>query len=107
MKNALRDHTSVQGSLRGIAAGGPERAVEGSGSYERTKMHPRRTCRLTCAAILWATLCVPTLARAQQSVIPLYPGAAPGSEHWDWSERAVTTRDGLPMVQNVVRPELL
>jgi hypothetical protein len=23
--------------------------------------------------------------------IPLYPGAAPGSEKWDWSERSVTT----------------
>jgi acetyl esterase/lipase len=70
-------------------------------------MHHRRTCRLSYAAILGVTLCLPTLARAQQSVIPLYPGAAPGSEKWDWSERAVTTRDGLPMVQNVVRPELL
>ena len=70
-------------------------------------MHHRGTCRLTCAAILGLTLCLPTLARAQQSVIPLYPGAAPGSEKWDWSERAVTTPAGLPMVQNVVRPELL
>jgi len=70
-------------------------------------MHHRRMCRLTCPAILGVTLCLPTLGHAQQSVIPLYPGAAPGSEKWDWSERAVTTRDGLPMVQNVVRPELL
>lgn len=36
--------------------------------------------------------------------IPLYPGAAPGSEKWDWAERSVTTPTGLPMVQDVVRP---
>jgi acetyl esterase/lipase len=39
--------------------------------------------------------------------IPLYPGAAPGSEKWDWTERAVTTASGMPMVQDVVRPVLL
>src|SRR5579883_2052535 len=39
--------------------------------------------------------------------IPLYPGAAPGSEKWDWPERSVTNRSGLPMAQDVVRPVLL
>ncbi len=39
--------------------------------------------------------------------IPLYPGAAPGSEKWDWTERAVTTASGMPMAQDVVRPVLL
>ena len=39
--------------------------------------------------------------------IPLYPGAAPGSEKWDWSERSVTNPAGKPMVQAVVRPVLL
>jgi acetyl esterase/lipase len=39
--------------------------------------------------------------------IPLYPGAAPGSEQWDWSERSVTTSKGLPMAQDVVRPVLM
>ena len=39
--------------------------------------------------------------------IPLYPGVAPGSEKWDWAERSVTTPNGLPMVQDVVRPVLL
>ena len=67
----------------------------------------RRTCRATSAVILGVSLCLTTLAHAQQSAIPLYPGAAPGSEKWDWSERSVNTKDGLPMVQNVVRPELL
>jgi acetyl esterase/lipase len=39
--------------------------------------------------------------------IPLYPGVAPGSEKWDWSERTTTNPKGLPMVQDVVRPMLL
>src|SRR5258706_11187302 len=38
--------------------------------------------------------------------IPLYPGLAPGSEKWDWSERIFTTPTGMPIVQNVVRPVL-
>jgi acetyl esterase/lipase len=41
------------------------------------------------------------------SEISLYPGAAPGSEAWDWSERSVNNPRGLPMVQDVVRPVLL
>jgi acetyl esterase/lipase len=39
--------------------------------------------------------------------IPLYPGAAPGSEKWDWAERSVTNKAGRPMVTDVVRPVLL
>lgn len=39
--------------------------------------------------------------------IPLYPGAAPGSERWDWAEKAVTRPNGLPTVTEVVRPVLL
>lgn len=39
--------------------------------------------------------------------IPLYQGAAPGSEEWDWHENTATTESGLPMVQNVVNPVLL
>lgn len=39
--------------------------------------------------------------------IPLYPGAAPGSEKWDWTERSVTSPNGLPIVTDVVRPVLL
>ena len=39
--------------------------------------------------------------------IPLYEGAAPGSEEWDWNENAATTASGLPMIQNVVKPVLL
>jgi acetyl esterase/lipase len=47
----------------------------------------------------------PTSTAARE--IPLYPGAAPGSEAWDWSERAVTTPTGMPMAHDVVRPVLL
>src|SRR5262245_2610504 len=39
--------------------------------------------------------------------IPLYSGAVPGSEKWEWSERAVSTASGLPMAQDVVRPVLM
>src|SRR5262245_9999619 len=39
--------------------------------------------------------------------IPLYDGPALGSEKWEWKERAVTTKSGLPMAQDVVRPVLL
>ena len=39
--------------------------------------------------------------------ISLYPGAAPGSEKWEWPERSLTNRSGLPMAQDVVRPVLL
>ena len=47
-------------------------------------MPHRRTCRVSSAAILGVSLCLPTLAHAQQAAIPLYTGAAPGSEKWDW-----------------------
>src|SRR3954465_10845705 len=47
------------------------------------------------------------LAGRSATEIPLYPGAAPGSEKWDWSERAVTNKTGLPVAQDVVRPVLL
>jgi acetyl esterase/lipase len=39
--------------------------------------------------------------------IPLYPGAAPGSEQWDWSERSAADKAGRPVVTDVVRPVLL
>src|SRR5579863_10393883 len=36
--------------------------------------------------------------------LALYNGVAPGSEKWDWSERLVTSPNGMPIAQNVVRP---
>lgn len=59
------------------------------------------------AVFLLSTWIAPVVAAETAKEIPLYPGAAPGSEKWDWSERAVTTQTGLPMVQDVVRPVLL
>src|SRR5690349_18663564 len=41
-----------------------------------------------------------------QREIALYPGVAPGSEKWNWSERQTATANGVPMVQNVVHPVL-
>src|SRR5690349_9431953 len=61
----------------------------------------------TCALPLFAVLLTANAAFAQSKEIPLYPGAAPGSEKWDWSERSVTSPKGLPMAQDVVRPVLL
>jgi acetyl esterase/lipase len=45
------------------------------------------------------------LALAQQE-IPLYPGVAPGSENWNWTERQINSPSGMPIVQNVVHPVL-
>ena len=52
------------------------------------------------AACGWAQLAPP--ARE----IPLYPGVAPGSENWNYPERAAGTAD-KPQAQNIVRPVLL
>jgi acetyl esterase/lipase len=56
---------------------------------------------------LFATLTIATLAQQlapPRREIALYPGVAPGSEVWNWSETQTTT--GMPMVQNVVHPVL-
>jgi len=59
--------------------------------------------KLVLAALL---LCAITV-KAQQKVIQLYPGAAPGSEKWTWTEaenddNALKTKT----VYNVSRPTL-
>ena len=59
-----------------------------------------------------AFLVVVTLAAFAQELPPpqreiaLYAGVAPGSEKWNWNERQTATANGVPMVQNVVRPVL-
>ena len=61
------------------------------------------------------TICLIALAWASAvnaqapspSEIPLYPGAAPGSEKWDWEEKSVTRPNGMPIVTDVVRPVLI
>jgi len=52
------------------------------------------------APITHAQLAPPT------AEIPLYPGVAPGSENWTWSERAAGSPTN-PTEQNVVKPELM
>ncbi|SPE39522.1 putative endo-1,4-beta-xylanase B [Candidatus Sulfopaludibacter sp. SbA3] len=60
-----------------------------------------RICILAGLAVPgWAQLAPP--ARE----IPLYPGVAPGSENWNYQERAAGTPD-RPQAQNIVRPVLL
>jgi acetyl esterase/lipase len=55
-----------------------------------------------------AGLTVPGWAQIAPPVreIPLYQGVAPGSENWNYSERAAGTAD-RPQAQNIVRPVLL
>jgi acetyl esterase/lipase len=52
-----------------------------------------------------ACLSVVMPARAQEKVIPIWPGAAPGSEKWARQE-ATTAFGNEPRVRNVVRPTL-
>jgi len=51
--------------------------------------------------------CIAGAGEKSGAEIPLYSGAAPGSEKWEWTERSLTNRNGLPMAQDVVRPVLL
>jgi acetyl esterase/lipase len=45
-------------------------------------------------------------ALAQPKAVPVWSGVAPGSETWNWEEGTITGNDGLPRVNNVVRPTL-
>lgn len=56
-------------------------------------------------ALLLIALSLP-LAAQPRPEIPLYPGVAPGSETWTWTEREITSNNGMPIVQNVVHPVL-
>lgn len=68
----------------------------------------RRICFLIQSTFLLLSAGLRLFAAAEAGhEIPLYPGVAPGAEKWNWSERAVTTKSGLPMAQDVVRPVLL
>src|ERR1044072_2994688 len=70
------------------------------------KSQTKLLSQLTSAVLLSIWMHSPAAAESAKE-IPLYPGTAPGSEMWDWSERALTTQSGLPMAQDVVRPVLL
>jgi acetyl esterase/lipase len=54
-------------------------------------------------ALTWAS----AVNAQTPSEIPLYSGAAPGSEKWDWQENSVTTAGGMPIVTDVVKPVLM
>ncbi len=44
------------------------------------------------------------LAAAGQPVVPLYSGAAPGSETWNWPETEQPSSDGIRRIANVTKP---
>jgi acetyl esterase/lipase len=44
---------------------------------------------------------------AEPKVIPIWPGAAPGSENWNWEESSTVGQDQLRRVGNVTRPVLM
>ncbi|HMG93255.1 MAG TPA: alpha/beta hydrolase [Chryseolinea sp.] len=54
-------------------------------------------------AITTALLLMAAFVTAQQKVIPLYNGPAPGSENWTWSEATMTDK---AVVYNVSKPTL-
>ncbi|MEO8765331.1 MAG: GDSL-type esterase/lipase family protein [Ginsengibacter sp.] len=52
-------------------------------------------------------LCVAVAANAQQKIIPLYTGAAPGSENWNWSEEESDKNiHNIKVAYNVTKPTL-
>jgi acetyl esterase/lipase len=71
-------------------------------------MTPARATRrvpLLLAALVCAVL-APGAAAAQSLVIPVWPGAAPGSEGWRQQEVQYRSPQGEAMVRNVTRPTL-
>jgi len=65
--------------------------------------------RVACCVSLAAALVLSTTCRAQQQVIPVWPGAAPGSE--TWTQKEETTKlppmaAGGPLIRNVTQPTL-
>ncbi len=70
--------------------------------------------RLTALTIVWIATATSMNAQPTEPLptpdreIPLYAGAAPGSESWNWSERTIfNTAVKLEFLQNVVHPSLL
>ena len=48
-----------------------------------------------------------TMAAAEPIIVPLYPGAAPGSENWNWPETEQPATDGIRRIANVTHPVLM
>ena len=61
-----------------------------------------RRVRVAAAAILLAA----GSAEAQTTTVKIWPGVAPGSEHWRQQERTFTNTPVGPVIQNVVTPTL-
>jgi acetyl esterase/lipase len=66
-------------------------------------MRMNRPARLFLAA---AVACAALPSSAEQQVIPLWPGVAPGSESWPQKEIEYSGARGEKMVRNVVSPSL-
>jgi acetyl esterase/lipase len=60
----------------------------------------------TVFIILFYLVIIGGIARAQQQVIPLWPGVAPGSENWTQKEVQYLNDQKQQMVRNVVTPTL-
>ena len=67
-------------------------------------MYKAKLCGI-CVLIGFAARGRAQLAPAARE-IPLYPGAAPGSENWNYPEKSAGTPE-RPQAQNIVRPVLL
>jgi acetyl esterase/lipase len=62
--------------------------------------------RIARCGLLLMVLAGPLTLRAQQQVIPVWPGLAPGSENWTQTEVEYLNSRGGKMVRNVVIPTL-
>ena len=45
--------------------------------------------------ILVLFIFIASVVQAQQKVIPLYNGAAPGSENWNWDEQFIDANNNM------------
>src|SRR5579872_2798529 len=64
------------------------------------------TKRLTLCAVLVGVLGLSTEVSAQQPMIPIWPGVAPGSESWTQKETESDSPFVGHVIRNVVRPTL-
>ena len=72
-------------------------------------MHSVFAQRVVRCGILAFVLALPTICRAQEQVIPVWPGAAPGSESWTQKEETThlpPMAAGGPLIRNVTQPTL-
>lgn len=56
--------------------------------------------------LMFALLAALAAAAAEPPVIPLYDGAAPGSESWNWAETEQPSKDDIRRLANITRPSL-